>query len=113
MECNSISYQFTLESTPLGKAEMCPYARLAEWTHDNLLMKEFYIKKTPPQFVRDLKLLKNNISSDAQEYCKKNLDYRAEVIFKMATDTLPVTVLSSRLSFFEKMSAFGKKTHFF
>ena len=52
--------------------------------------------------------IKNNVSEDAQEYCKKNLQYRAELIFKMATDSVSVTVMSQRLSFFDKMSAFGK-----
>ena len=52
--------------------------------------------------------IKYNVSKDPIDYCKKNLKYRAEVIFRLATDSLSVTVMSRRLSFFDKMSAFGK-----
>ena len=70
-------------------------------------MKPFYENKFPPQFIRRLKQFKDNSSSQEQDYCKKNIQYRAEVIFRMATDTMSVTVMSPRLSFFDKMSAFG------
>ena len=102
MECNSISYSFTVVSTPFDAAEMCP----SEMKKGNF-MKEFYKNKFPSQFIRRLAEFRNNISSDAVEYCKKNLNYRAEIIFKMATDSLSVTVMSRRLTFFDKMSAFG------
>ena len=55
-----------------------------------------------------LMFIKENISIDAVDDCNRNLQYRAEVIFKLVTDTLSVTVISRRLSFFDKMSAFGK-----
>ena len=74
----------------------------------NFLMKQFYEHKFPPEFVRKLIQAKSNISANEVEYCKKNLQYRAEVIFRMASDTVSVTVVSRRLSFFDKMSAFGK-----
>ena len=104
-QCNFISYSFTTVSTPFDGNELCPPETL---NSDNFLMKPFYENKFPPQFIRKLMKIKNNVSDDAQEYCKKNLQYRAEVIFRMATDTMSVTVMSPRLSFFDKMSAFGK-----
>ena len=67
-----------------------------------------YAHKIPPQFERKLIEIKNNVSSDQVDYCKRNLQYRAMVIFRLATDSMSVTVMSSRLSFFDKMSAFGK-----
>ena len=101
-ECNSITYSFTTVSTPFNVEEYCPP------DSNNFLMKPFYDDKFPHQFIRKLLKIKNNVSDDAVEYCKKNLEYRAEVIFRMATDTMSVTVMSPRLSFFDKMSAFGK-----
>ena len=71
-----------------------------------------YAHKIPPQFERKLIEIKNNVSSDQVDYCKRNLQYRAMVIFRLATDSMSVTVMSSRLSFFDKMSAFGKKCMF-
>ena len=104
-ECNFISYSFTTVSTKFDENELCPSESL---NPDDFLMKPFYENKFPPPFIRKLMKIKNNISGDSQEYCKKNLQYRAEVIFRMATDTMSVTVMSPRLSFFDKMSAFGK-----
>ena len=104
MECNSISYSFSLVSNPFNPEEMCPNIN----KKGDYVMKEFYNKKFPPQFIRRLIQLKNNVSSDAQDYCKNNLQYRAEVTFKMATDSIDVTVMSRRLSFFDMVSAFGK-----
>ena len=106
-ECNFISYSFTTVSTPLDEKVLCP-PDPGSWNPNSFLMKPFYDNKFPPQFVRKLIKIKNNVSDDAQDYCKKNLQYRAEVIFRMATDTMSVTVMSPRLSFFDKMSAFGR-----
>ena len=49
-----------------------------------------------------------NESSKPSELCRRYLPYRAEVIFRLATDTVSVIVRSRRLSFFDKLSAFGK-----
>ena len=38
----------------------------------------------------------------------KYLPYRAQVSFRLATDTVSVIVRTRRLSFFDKLSAFGK-----
>ena len=102
MGCNELSYSFSFVSTRLDPDELCTEKGYGS------LMWSFYQNKYPPQHVRTLLKIKSNISDDAAEYCRKNLDYRAEVIFRMATDSMPVTVMSSRLSFFDKMSAFGK-----
>ena len=114
MECNSISYSFTTVSTPLDQDELCPDMQ-NEYSIDrteDFLMKPFYQNPNPPKFVRKMRHFKNNVSFDVSfnemAYCKKYLQYKAEVIFKMAKDTIPVTIKSSRLSFFDKMSAFGK-----
>ena len=102
MECNTLSYSFSVVSTPYNTDEICTVGG------DESFMWSFYQNKYPPQHVRTLMKIKSNISDDAMDYCRKNLHYRAEVIFRLATDIMPVTVMSSRLSFFDKMSAFGK-----
>ena len=104
MECNSISYSFAvLLSSKFESREMCH----TETKTGHFLMKEYYAHKFPPQIVRKMIEIRSNVSSDAVEYCKRNLPYRAEIIFRMATDSISVRVMSSRLSFFDKMSAFG------
>ena len=106
IECNSISYSFSLVSAPFNPEKLCPNSI----GHD-FLMKDFYMKRFPPQFVTKLIEIKTNYSTDttdAKEYCKKNIQYRAEVYFKLAANHLSVTAMSRRLSFFDKMSAFGK-----
>ena len=55
---------------------------------------------------------KFNISSDVEDYCKERLQHRAEITFKLASNSLSVTVMSRRLSFYDKLSAFGKKRKF-
>ena len=50
-----------------------------------------------------------NESSDEADICKRMLPYRAQVTFRLATDTVSVTVRSRRLSFFDKISGFGNK----
>ena len=50
-----------------------------------------------------------NASADVGDVCTTNIQYRAEIIFKLATNNIQVTVTSRRLSFFDKLSAFGKK----
>ena len=105
MECTTISYSFRVVSTKFEDKEMCGE------TSENSVMNDFNLvgHKFPHQFIRKLIHLKNNsVSSNEVEYCKRNLKYRAEVIFMLATDSMSVTIMSSRLSFFDKMSAFGK-----
>ena len=106
MECNTISYSFSVVSTPLAPEEICPDPSEAP---EDFLMKQYYENKFPTQFVRRLMKLKDNVTFDDVKDCKKNLDYRAEVKFKLVTDTMAVTIISMRLSFFDKMSAFGIK----
>ena len=103
MECNSITYTFSLISTPFDPLKMCPTN-----IKDNALMKPFYESRFPHQFIRRLIDFKDNISSQERDYCKRNIQYRAEIVFRLATNTMPVTVISRRLSFFDKMSAFGE-----
>ena len=113
VECNSLSYSFRVASTPLDSEALCPLFDLDQLVDmkDEAIMKPFYTNQFPSHFVRKLIKLKHNISSKAIDYCKKNLQYRAVVTFKMATDTMSVTVISRRLSFFDKMSAFGSNSY--
>ena len=110
MECNSLTYSFSFVSTPFDANVMCP----TNFGGDRrFLMKEFYKNKSPPQFVRKLKEFKQNISADEADYCKNNIKYRAEIIFRLATDSIPVNVMTRRLSFFDQLSAFGNFNNFF
>ena len=47
-------------------------------------------------------------SSDEEDLCKRLLPFRALVTFRLATDTVTVTTRTRRLSFFDKLSAFGE-----
>ena len=51
----------------------------------------------------------DNVTDDQSEICKRNIKYRAEVTFQLATHTIAVTVISRRLSFFDKLSGFGER----
>ena len=105
-QCNFISYSFTTVSTPFDGNELCPPESL---NSDNFLMKPFYENKVPPKFIRKLWKIKYNSSKDDDmSYCKDTLKYRAEVIFRLATDSIYVTVLSKRLSSFDMLSSLGK-----
>ena len=73
------------------------------------LIPVFYDFPTVRKFIE----FKENISSNEYDYCKKNIQYRAEVIFRLATDSISVTVMKRRLSFFDKLSAFGIKQKIF
>ena len=101
VECNYISYSFSLVSTPFNPEELCPRDMVSE----DFLMKPFYQNRVGRAMIK----MKNNITEI--EYCKQHLKYRAEVIFRLATDSISVTVMSRRLSFFDKMSAFGERTN--
>ena len=105
MECDSLSYTFSLVSNPFDPEEMCP----SKTPEIKVMMREFYLHKFPPQMIRNLKMYKNNVTSDQSDICKRNIQYRAEVTFQLATNEMPVTVISRRLSFFDKLSGFGKK----
>ena len=103
MECNAISYSFSLVSTPFNPQKMCPKNE----GKTEFLMKDFYLNKYPPRFVRRLIEFKQNKSSDNDVNCRRNIQYRAEVIFTLATDSISVTVISRRLTFMDRLSAFG------
>ena len=106
LECNYLSYSFSMVSTPFNAEKMCP-SKLAA---DDYLMKQFYLHKNPPQFIRNLlnRKEKTYLSKEG-ERCMKNIQYRAEVTFRLATENIPVIVMSRRLTFFDKLSAFGNK----
>ena len=83
---------------------MCP----AEDFNEDFLMKEFYLKKSPPLLLRKMEKFAFNVTDEEQEICKKQLLYKAEVIFIISTPTIIVIENSRRLSFFDKLSGFGK-----
>ena len=102
LECDIVSYSSYFVSSQFKPDELCPTKEPEEG-----LMKEFYVHKSPPQLIRDLEKYTSNSSNKAQDYCLKNIQYRAEVNFQLATNTMSVTVISRRLSFFDKLSGFG------
>ena len=103
LECDHNGYSFSLVSKPLDTDEMCSIG-----VQDNA-MKEFYRKPFPPTFIRILRNAAYNETMDSMEICKRNVQYRAELTFQLAANTLPVTIISRRMSFFDKLSGFGKK----
>ena len=100
MECTSVSYSFRVVSTKFDEKEICQ-------STEDTLKDQFNYHKFPRQFIRKLIKFKHNISDDEVDYCTRNLKYRAQAIFRLETDSMSVTVMSRRLSFFDKMSAFG------
>ena len=84
---------------------MCPSSILE---HSDFLMKEFYLKKSPPELLRNMENFVFNTTNEDSEICKKKILYKAEVIFKLPAHTMTVVVNSRRLSFFDKLSGFGK-----
>ena len=101
IECEFVSYSSYYVSSPFDPEEMCS-------RQPDGLMEEFYENKHPPQFVRNLKKFTRNVTSDEYEICKTNVHYVADITFQLATNTMCVTVISRRLSFFDKLSGFGK-----
>ena len=111
IECDSLSYSYSFVSRPFDVKKVCTGSSKKK---KYFLMEEFYKNKSPPQFVRKLAEMKSdNImnSSDEIDYCKRNIQYRAEVTFRLATDSVSVTAMTRRLSFFDKLSAFGMTQH--
>ena len=103
MECDSISYSFTVVSTPFNEIGLCA----GGLDKPTPLMSEFYGKPFPKVFIRKLKRFMNNETDSTIELCKRNIKYRAEIILKLATNKIAVTVTTKRLSFFDKLSGFG------
>ena len=101
MDCDSVSYSYSIVSNPMSGEEEC----LAKGKES--VFEEFYKDPFPPMFISRARKFISNDSSDLTELCKRLLPYRAEVTFRLATDTVSVTVRSRRLSFFDKLSAFG------
>ena len=109
LDCDSFTYSYSLVSSPLKEDELCA-SKLDAATP---LMTDFYRKPFPKHFIRQLEKYANNISADPFKICSKNLKYRAVVIFELATNEVSVTITSRRLSFFDKLSGFGKKELYF
>ena len=101
MDCNSISYSYSIVSTPFKEKELCSSKGKGS------IFEEFYNHPFPPRFIARARTFFYNESSKLSDLCARYLPYRAEVTFRLATDTVSVTVRSRRLSFFDKLSAFG------
>ena len=101
MDCDSVSYSYSIVSTPISEKEQC------STKGDYSIFEEFYKRPFPPKFIRRTREFLGIESLKEADVCKKLLPYRAEVTFRLATDTVSVTVRSRRLSFFDKLSAFG------
>ena len=99
-ECDSITYSYSLYSSPFNYDLLCGRSPL---------MTAFDKEPFPKLFIQKLRMFAKNISSDTTENCKKYLKYRALVTFRLATQDISLTVMSKRLTFFDKLSAFGKK----
>ena len=102
MDCNSISYSYSIVSTPFKETELCSK------TGKDSIFEEFYNNPFPPSFMTKARTYFYNENSKPSDLCRKYLPYRAEVSFRLATDTVSVIVRTRRLSFFDKLSAFGK-----
>ena len=104
VDCDSITYSYSLYSTPFNYDYFCS----GSLKNPTPLMKGFYKEPFPKIFIRKLRMLVKNISDDTLENCKRYLKYRALVTFRLGTNDVAVTVKSKRLTFFDKLSAFGK-----
>ena len=104
MDCDSVQYSYSIVSTPMTGEKECPT------NGKDSDFEEFYKKPFPPKFVlRAREFMKKSNSSRVVDHCRQLLRYRAKVTFRLATDTVSVTVRSRRLSFFDKLSGFGKQ----
>ena len=103
LECNAIKYSYYYVSSPLDPVKLCPSSKGSE----DFLMKDFYENPMPPMLLKRMEMFVYNSSDKMSISCKKNVPYNAEVTFRLATNTMTVTVTSRRLSFFDKLSGFG------
>ena len=92
LECNDISYSYYYVSVPFNPDEVC--AAKNSKTKSDFLMRTFFENPMPPQMLRDIRGYLFNTSADPYELCKKQSQYRAEIIFRLATDTMTVTTTS-------------------
>ena len=93
-------------SAPFKEDESCPRSK----SKSRSLFQEFYTNPFPPRFIkRAREFMGEREESSEYESCRRFLPYRAEVTFRLATDTVSVTVRSRRLSFFDKLSGFGER----
>ena len=102
IECDSITYSSYYVSTKFNPEEICSKQS------GGGLMDQLYDNKFPPHFVRNLRMFAKNEKSKEREICIKYIKYRAEITFQLATNTMSVTVVTRRLSFFDKLSGFGE-----
>ena len=85
MECDSISYSFSLVSTPFNEIGLCK----GSIGSAHPLMSEFYEKPFPKPFIRKLKKFINNDTDSISEICKINVKYGQ----KSCSSWRPITLL--------------------
>ena len=90
-------------SAPFDSDVVCPGSRYRK----PFLMKPYYQFKKPHLLMK-LEGLYFNKSFGIADVCKDKIQYMAQITFRLATDTMTVAVSSRRLSFFDKLSSFGK-----
>ena len=105
LECDALNYSYYYVSSPFDPEEMCPGSA----TTEDFLMREFYENSMPSRLVRKMEKFAYNTTDNMADLCRINVKYKAEVIFRIATNTMAVTLTSRRLSFFDKLSGFGKQ----
>ena len=106
LECDALNYSYYYVSSPFEPDEMCPST--IKTSTEDFLMKEFYKNSMPSKLVRKMEKFAYNSTDDREDLCRISIKYKAEVIFRLATNTMVVTLTSRRLSFFDKLSGFGK-----
>lgn len=69
MDCNSISYSFSIVSTPFIPDELCPSSG------KDSIFEEFYNNPFPPKFIARSRTFYFNESSKASDLCKGRVHY--------------------------------------
>ena len=106
IECDSISYSYYYVSTPFNLEEVCAKGN-GNKVQSDFLMKDYYLNQFPPAMARKMRRIYRKESDKEKEICDFNSQYRAAIKFRLASDTMTVTVTSRRLSFFDKLSSVG------
>ena len=82
-ECDSISYSYSLVSTPFDKKVLCSESK----NNPQPLMGEFYEHPFPNSFVTKLRFFtQNNVSDDPNVICEKNIQNRQKYLIGITSD---------------------------
>ena len=78
LECDAIKYSYYYVSSKFEPDKMCP----SKAGKEDFLMKEFYLDPMPPKLLTRMEMFAYNETDGVHEICKKNIKYKAEVIFR-------------------------------